>query len=804
MGHRCRTVGTMGIGALIWSVVVASEPASTEAARDGAFPFALAFDMKRLRFSETPVVSPDGTRVAYVVVDPTVASPPDVRFMPSGTPVSALGARIFLSGRTSGRDESPSSICGGTGNQWEPVWSPDGNTLAFYSDSQGTAQLWLLDLVDGSCRHIPTAMIRAGLLSGAQAQWTPDSRQVIVPLHPDPPLEEDLTRRARPDSTGSAKTPEAGAAPTAPQVFYSGSEDVETTAARPAGDTTQFMLGTYNGSAVAVEVATGQARVLIDSRQQPRPSTFRVSPSGRWVSVSSVMYSPSDMSVSWVKDLSLIPVAGGKQQVLERALPVSEKDVNYSEVDYRWHPLDDRIVYLSDQRAHVVSVGADGPGPSRPLALGLGDLVPPILYFSRDGRSVVLGLVAAGNSPERGPAALAMVSLDDGTHRVLPLPDPERFEFVDLIRANSDVLWQPDSRHLHMILRDRGTGEQIIRRADIGSGEQRTISSGLHLLKPAGSGGDHRSLFAVYQDVSTAPDIHRYNADLRQQSRASRIEPRVENVRIGPVRTLQTPVPMHDGRIQPVRTAVLLPVDTRPDQPLPAVVMIYPGSDRSALLTSFGGGRGNTVPSQIFTTRGYAVIMADVPLSPEGAPGHPLSNMTDVVLPQVYAAASAGLIDIRRVAISGNSFGGYGTAAVVSQSNLFRAAIPVNGRFNLAGELIDIDAGGSSHWVRWVESGQGRMGEPLWSNLQRYIANSPYFLIDRINTPMLIVAGADDAVVDAGLSRGMFVGLRRMGRPAQLAIYPGQGHSIVDWSVESAVDVSQRMIAFLDKHLKAP
>jgi dipeptidyl aminopeptidase/acylaminoacyl peptidase len=46
--------------------------------------------------------------------------------------------------------------------------------------------------------------------------------------------------------------------------------------------------------------------------------------------------------------------------------------------------------------------------------------------------------------------------------------------------------------------------------------------------------------------------------------------------------------------------------------------------------------------------------------------------------------------------------------------------------------------------------------------------------------------------------------LRRPDKPAQLAIYPGEGHVIWEWSIDSAADVSERMVQFLDKHLGAP
>src|SRR3546814_1980800 len=97
--------------------------------------------------------------------------------------------------------------------------------------------------------------------------------------------------------------------------------------------------------------------------------------------------------------------------------------------------------------------------------------------------------------------------------------------------------------------------------------------------------------------------------------------------------------------------------------------MIYSGSDLSTRATQYGGGMGNTVPNQVFTSRGFAVVMANIVLAPEGEPGYPLQHMVDVLLPQVYAAANAGYIDIERLAISGQSYGGYSTASIRSEEH---------------------------------------------------------------------------------------------------------------------------------------
>lgn len=777
-------------GAAVPAFALGGEAGARPADPPGAFPYDLAFQKRELRSNDHPVVSPDGRRIAYVVVTPPDTRAQSVRFLPNGTPVSAVGARIHVSGADT-RPQAGEPICGGRGNQWNPAWAPDGRTVAFYSDETGRPQLWVHDAAGGGCRRIGDGVIRTSLFMGFQPRWSPDGRTVYVPLRPDPPLEVSDADVPNVIDIGSQA---------APLVLHSGSEAASPGAPARAMDFSGFLLSNYNTTLAAVAAGTGETRILADARVEPRPSTLKVSPSGRWISYASVPAVDAAAPGAPTRSLVLVAAAGGEPRVLVRGLPVSD---NVGEDGYRWHPRDDHLIYLKDNRIWRVDFAGAGPGEPRSLADGLGEVAGPNLHFTRDGRSVVVGVEPQGRGRGRKPGALAVVPLDGGPPVRLALPDSARWEFVDVLRADEDTLWQPDPRHLTVQMRERTTGHQAFHRIAAGSGgEARPLNAGLHRLHGFAAGGDHQHLYAVYEDIDTPPDLYRFGSDLARQARVSVIEPRLEQVRLGSVQVIETAAPLHDGRIVDVRTTLLLPPGAKAGDRLPAIVMIYSGSDLSTRAAYYGGGEGNTVPNQVFTSRGFAVVMADVRLSEEGQPGNPAQDMTDILLPQVYALANAGYIDIRRLAVSGQSYGGYSTAAIVSSTNLFRAGIPVNGVFDLGANYGGMDAQGSSFPIQWSEKGQGRMGETPWDNPLRYVVNSPYYRIDRIRTPLLIVAGEGDSAVPYRQSTAFFVGLRRLERPAQLAVYPGQGHGIGEWSLEHAVDVSRRMVEFLRKHLQ--
>jgi dipeptidyl aminopeptidase/acylaminoacyl peptidase len=91
-----------------------------------------------------------------------------------------------------------------------------------------------------------------------------------------------------------------------------------------------------------------------------------------------------------------------------------------------------------------------------------------------------------------------------------------------------------------------------------------------------------------------------------------------------------------------------------------------------------------------------------------------------------------------------------------------------------------------------------------WTVRDRYIANSPVFDFDRVETPLLIVHGSDDDVVAPFLADEVFADLRRLGKEVEYARYEGEDHSPAYWRHANQVDLCNRIIAWFDSHLKQP
>lgn len=761
----------------------------------GALPYDLAFDLRQFLWSTALAPSPDGSRVAYDVRQPPADSNLSARYLPEGTPSSVVGSRVYLTDLATKRTIA---VCPG-GNCWRPVWAPDGGTLAFYSDAGGPPQLWVHQLgstpgAAGRSRRVTALPVKAKLWTGDEPRWSPDGTTLYIPLAPEGPYRS-------PAPVGPPGARGAGRNAAGVTVLRSGGEAKDAPEdAQAATPLASHHLRENLADLVAIDVRSGRVRVLAPSGGTPRPSVLRLSASGRWLSYLSVFKEQSITSQGYTFDLALVPAAGGRVVTVVEDLPGLN---DCHGLNYSWDPTLDRLVYLKDRRLWLADVGPNGPAPPRPLGAELGDLAPTINWFTRDGRAVVVGTdpIDDRDDGDIRPRALAVVPRDGSPPARFALDDA-RWVYREVLKADERTVWQPDGASLTLLREERATGDKGVVRFDPRTGASTVLWKGLARLVNLTGGGRHDAILGIYEDLGTPPNLYRFAADFSSRERISHIDPRLDRVAAGTVEVLETTVPLHDGRLGGARTAVLLPAGAKRGDRLAAVVLMYPGSDASREAERFGGGARLTVPTLLFTSRGYAVVLASVPIGPNREAGNPLQEMVDVLLPQVYRAAELGYVDLARLALSGQSFGGFGTAGIISRTNLFRAAVAVSGIYDLAGTYGHLDDAGGSFWIGWSESGQARMGTHPWANLRRYLDNSPYYQADRIVTPLLIVHGDDDMAYHDG--QKLFAALRRLDRPAQLASYAGQGHVIYEWKRASAIDAAQRIVPFDRKHLGDP
>ena len=92
------------------------------------------------------------------------------------------------------------------------------------------------------------------------------------------------------------------------------------------------------------------------------------------------------------------------------------------------------------------------------------------------------------------------------------------------------------------------------------------------------------------------------------------------------------------------------------------------------------------------------------------------------------------------------------------------------------------------------------MKQSVWENRDSYIENSPFFFLDHVETPLLLVHGTADRGIREADST--FAALRRLRKRVEYAKYAGEPHYEGDWSLANRRDYVERMLAWFDEHLK--
>lgn len=254
----------------------------------------------------------------------------------------------------------------------------------------------------------------------------------------------------------------------------------------------------------------------------------------------------------------------------------------------------------------------------------------------------------------------------------------------------------------------------------------------------------------------------------------------------------------YNNKGQKLKVALFYPAHYNPIKKYPMVVHIYDVmSDElhQYVNPSFLNREGFNVTN--YTLNGYFVLMPDI-IYQMGNPG---SSAVDCITAGVNAVIGKGMVDKDKIGLYGHSFGGYETNFLISQTNIFAAAVSGAGVSDIISYYFNISRNGYFQSDMWrFENQQFRIGKSLYEDKEAYIRNSPIMYAENVRTPLLLWAGKNDRIIPWNQSITYYLALRKLEVPTQMLVYPGEDHSLEN--PENQKNLSQRMMEWFDYWLK--
>lgn len=230
-----------------------------------------------------------------------------------------------------------------------------------------------------------------------------------------------------------------------------------------------------------------------------------------------------------------------------------------------------------------------------------------------------------------------------------------------------------------------------------------------------------------------------------------------------------------------VEAFLTYPADFQPNRKYPLIVNIH------------GGPHGQQGPAfdfrnQVYTSHGWATLMVNYRGSTgygqaftDAVFGDQNGNEAMDVLYGVSAAMRRYLwIDRDRLAVEGTSYGGQLSNWLITQTGIFKAAIPTASISNLISYnyMTYYNQYEQMEWGAFPH--QGNLMDVLWER-------SALKHVAKVRTPALLVHGENDSDVPIAEAEQYYIALRDVGVDAVMVRYPREGHGIrepkhiVDW-----------------------
>ncbi len=716
-----------------------------------------------------------------------------LRFNPAsnGPSVERYDVSLKLQAVEVGKETTPRTISGLPAKlkALDAVWAPDSKHAAFVAHATAPAKgldLWVIDAATASAHRVGTVKLNAVL--GTPCTWIPDSTALLCKTL----------------SPGRVGPPKASDVPTGPDIEESlGKVSPAPTYEDMLKTTADEDIFEYYASSELAEVSLSGAVKALPAKGLIERAT--PSPDGKYALVSMV-HRPFSYTFPYSRfplTTEIVPLKGGAAKVLtDRAavdnLPISRDAVEPGPRDYQWR---------ADVPATIVWIeAADGGNPGKkPVAVADKVMALPAPFEGAAKTLVELPMRMArggggpggggGGGIEWGNEHLAIVSVARNADRksMMLAFDPATGQKTTLYAGSSQDRYKNPGRPMTMM---SANGKMLLKLTPDGQG--------IYFLSPGASpkgdqpfvavmpvgGGEEKILFRSADPYFDQPEqlLSDGTVLIRRESQTMSPNYFAASLTGGEPVQLTRFAGRYDGIKMPTRqflkykradgvdlTATLwLPAEYDKSQgPLPTLMEAYPAEFKTRDTASQVSGSPNKYPvfgggSHLYLVQaGYAILdNATIPIVGEDdkEPNDTyVTQLVDGAKAAVDYGASLGIVDPKRVAVMGHSYGAFMTANLLAHTDIFRAGIAESGAYNRS----------------LTPFGFQNEERTYWQDPKLYNEMSPFSYADKIKTPILLIHGeADDNTGTYPIqSERFYAALKGQGATVRLVFLPLEPHA---------------------------
>ncbi len=249
-----------------------------------------------------------------------------------------------------------------------------------------------------------------------------------------------------------------------------------------------------------------------------------------------------------------------------------------------------------------------------------------------------------------------------------------------------------------------------------------------------------------------------------------------------------------------VEGVLVRPLQEKPQTRYPLILAVHGGPESHVphgWVTSYSN------PGQLAAARGIAVFYPNYRGSTGRGVAFAKAHQADYggrefndLIDGVDHLIAQGLVDEKRVGVTGGSYGGFATAwCSTYHSERFAAGVMFVGISDHISKSGTTDIPDEMFLVH--------ARKRLWDDYQFFLERSPIYHVQKARTPLLIMHGRDDTRVPPSQSMELYRHLKVLGQtPVRLVYYPGEGHG--NRKAAARLDYNLRMMQWMEHYLLGP